>query len=81
MTTMRRFFSQLIPFFFIGIAIVAFAFSMMLLAYLFFLGAIVGLILFLASYIKQRFFPSKKDTRKTASSSGRVIDSNDWRKM
>lgn len=77
---MKRFLSQLIPFIFIGIAIVAFAFGIILLAYLFLIGALVGLILFSISWIKEKFFPRKVSTQ-PKKHSGRVIDSDDWKKM
>lgn len=77
---MQRFLNQLIPFILFGIAIVAFAFGIVLLAYLFLFGAIVGFILFLISWIRHRFFPPKTLTKKP-SQSGRIIDSDDWKKM
>ncbi len=79
---MQRFLNQFIPFIFIGIAMVAFAFGVMLFAYLFFFGAIVGLILYFASWIRQRFF-SPKDAVQTSKKrkQGRTIDSDDWKKL
>lgn len=76
---MQRLFNQLIPFIFIGIAIVAFAFGIMLLAYLFLFGAMVGLVLFLISWIKQRFFTKKTITKPKRN--GRTIDSDDWKNL
>ncbi|OGT38427.1 MAG: hypothetical protein A3F12_02890 [Gammaproteobacteria bacterium RIFCSPHIGHO2_12_FULL_38_14] len=75
---MKRLLSQLVPFIFIGIAIVAFAFGIMLLAYLFVFGAIIGLILFIVAWLKQTFFPHKKNPPQKKR--GRVIDSTDWEK-
>jgi hypothetical protein len=60
---MRAFFARLAPFLMLGIAIVAFIFSMMLVAYLFVFGALLGLALFAASWIRNRFFPTKAVTR------------------
>lgn len=76
---MQRFLNQLIPFILLGIAIVAFAFGIMLLAYLFFIGAIVGLILFAITWLKAKLFPPKHVVKQHKS--GRVIDSDDWKKM
>lgn len=76
---MQNFFKQLIPFIFFGIAIVAFALGIMILAYLFLIGAAVGLILFFISYIRTKLFAPKKPTEVTRT--GRVIDSDDWKKM
>lgn len=79
---MQRFINQLIPFIFFGIAIVAFAFGIILLAYLFFFGAMIGLLLFLISWIRQRFFPTKKVVVKTTKTrKGQIIDSDDWKEL
>lgn len=75
---MQRFLNQLIPFFLMGIAIVAFVFGIMLLAYLFFFGAVIGFVLFTLHWIKQKFF-QRKTIVKTKVKSGRIIDSNDWK--
>lgn len=78
---MKRIFSQLTPFIFIGIAIVAFAFGIILLAYLFLFGAIIGLILFLISWIRYKLFPPKTLTTTTKKKSGRIIDTDDWKEL
>jgi hypothetical protein len=57
---MQNLYTRLLPFIFLGIAIVAFIFGLLLLAYLFIFGALVGLGLFAIAYIKQRFFASKE---------------------
>lgn len=77
---MAKFLSRLIPFIFLGIAIVAIAFGMLLLFYLFAIGATVGLILFAISWIKDRFFPPQKlPTHKQKT--GRTIDTDDWKHL
>jgi len=76
---MRRFLNQLIPFLVIGVVIVAFAFGIVLLFYLFLLGAIVGFILYIISWIRHRFFPTKTLTKQQRKS-GRIIDSDDWKR-
>lgn len=78
---MQRFLNQLIPFVFIGIALVAFAFGIVLLAYLFLLGAIVGMVLFLISWIRAKFFPDKRVTTFKRNKSGRIIDTDDWKEL
>lgn len=77
---MRNFLSKLLPFIFMGIALVAFIFGIMLLAYLFFFGALIGLVLFCIAYIRDKFFLKKKTVSKTKSK-GRIIDSDDWKKL
>ncbi len=73
---MQAFIARLIPFIMLGVALVALFFGLMLLAYLLVFGAIVGLALFLVSWIKQRFFtkPSPGQDNK----SGRIIGSWCW---
>ncbi|MBX3708381.1 MAG: hypothetical protein KIT56_01965 [Gammaproteobacteria bacterium] len=77
---MPRFLSQLIPFVLMGVAIVAFAFGIVLLAYLFLLGAIIGFILFIMTWIKNKFFRPTTIV-KTKKTTGRIIDSDDWKKL
>lgn len=77
---MKRFLNKLMPFIVIGIAIVAFAFGIILLAYLFLFGAIIGFILFSILWIRNKFFPAKKVV-KTKNTSGRIIDSDDWKEL
>lgn len=76
---MNKFLSQLIPFILFGIAIVAFAFGIILLAYLFLFGAIVGFILFSISWIRNKFFASKMPVKKDEKG-GRIIDLDDWKR-
>jgi len=80
---MRRFLNQFLPFVFVGFALVALIFGIMLLAYLFFFGAVVGMVLYAIAAIRERFFaPKRKPLDKTKSpQSGRIIDTDDWRKM
>ena len=77
---MHNLFPKIIPFLLIGIAIVAFSFGIVLLAYLLFLGAIVGMVLFIISFIRDKFFP-KKPKPSVTKKSGHTIDSDDWKKL
>lgn len=77
---MRRFLQQLVPFILIGIAIVAFAFGIMLLAYLFLFGALLGVFLYMIAWVRDKFFPPKNVVR-AVKRKGRIIDSDDWKKM
>jgi hypothetical protein len=80
---MKRLLNQLLPFVMIGIALIAFGFGIMLLAYLFFFGAIFGLILFVINWVRQTFFspPPSDVPSKQKRTSNRIIDSDDWRRM
>lgn len=69
---MSNLFAMIVPFIVLGMFIVVFAFGLLLFIYLLIFGAIIGLFLFLIAWIKQKFFPSKKMTRRKTS--GRTID-------
>lgn len=77
---MNKLFNQLIPFLLAGIGIVALAFGIMLLAYLLFFGALIGTFLYLFSLLKKRFFSPKKSFP-SKNTSGRIIDSDDWKPL
>lgn len=77
---MNRLLNKIMPFFLIGIAIVAFSFGLMLLAYLLIFGAIVGSVLYLINWVHSKFFAPKVIAKRTKPS-GRVIDTDDWKKL
>jgi len=77
---MKRFFKQFIPFIIIGIVIVALAFGILLLSYLLLFGVMMGLILFFINWVRNKFFPPKKPII-VKKKSGRIIDSDDWKKL
>lgn len=70
---------RLRPFLLAGILLVALAFSMVIFAYLLLIGAAAGLVLFAISWIRERFF--RPPEVKPKQPSGRIIDSDDWRKL
>ena len=72
---MQRILNRLIPFVLFGIALVAFSFGIILLAYLFLFGALIGLILFMTAWIRSKLFPSKTVTNPEKKRPGRIIDS------
>lgn len=74
--------NRLTPFIAAGVFIVALVFGMVLLAYLFVFGAILGVAMYLINLIRDKFF-SKKPEKQPAPKqpSGRIIDSNDWHKL
>jgi len=79
---MKRFINQLIPFILLGIALAAFAFGIILLAYLFLFGALVGLVLFAVNWIRSKLFPPKTLPKvNKPPQSGRIIDSDDWKNL
>lgn len=78
---MAQFLSRLIPFLLAGMALVAIAFGMLLLFYLFAIGAIVGLCLFLIVWVKNKLFPPSTLPKPTTTKKGRTIDSDDWKHL
>lgn len=78
---MQRFIQALIPFIILGIGIIAFAFGIILLAYLFFFGAILGLFLFLVKWIQTKFFQPKVSMTPYKKKTGRTINSDDWNRL
>ena len=75
-----RLINRLIPFLIAGILLAAIAFGLVLLAYLFLIGTVAGMILYAVAWVRERFFTPKKPAR-PPKTSGRVIDSDEWRKL
>lgn len=71
--------NRLKPFILAGILLVALALGMVIFAYLLLIGAVAGLVLFVISWIRERFFHPPEIKPKQPS--GRIIDSDDWRKL
>lgn len=69
---MQNFFARLMPFLLLGMAIVAFAFGIVLFAYLLLFGALVGLVLFVIAWIRDKFIRSKR--KNMTKTSHRTID-------
>jgi hypothetical protein len=69
---MKSLYAKIMPFIMLGIGLVALFFGLMLLAYLFVFGAILGLILFVVSWVKMNYFAPKKSTPPVCR--GRTID-------
>jgi hypothetical protein len=70
---MASLYARIAPFLLLGVGIVAFIFGMIILAYLLFFGAMLGLVLFAAVWIRQKFFASKEISVPTRRR-GRTID-------
>jgi hypothetical protein len=71
---MNNLYAKIMPFIMLGVALVAVFFGLILLAYLFLVGAVVGLILFVAAWIKAKYFSPKVSIPKRV---GRTIDHNE----
>ena len=73
---MRKILNQLAPFVILGITLVIFTFGIALIAYLFAIGAVVGFLLFVFTWLRDKFVKPKTPAKRK---SGRVIDSDDWK--
>lgn len=79
---MRKFIESLVPFFFVGVALVAFTFGLILLAYLFLFGALAGIVLFAINWIRRKLASKESlPTKPAQKKDGRVIDINDWKEL
>lgn len=73
----NRLFARLLPFFYLGIIVVLFAIGIILFSYLLILGAVVGFILFFATWIKEKFFPGKSISQPKETKVGRTFEHDD----
>ncbi len=71
---MRNLLAKIIPFLFLGLMIVVLVAGFVIVSYLLIWGAVVGLILFLIAWIKEKLFPSRHLTKTQQPKSGRIID-------
>jgi len=75
---MNNLLARIIPFLFLGIMLVILIAGLILLSYLLIWGAVVGLVLFLIAWLREKFFPPRHLTKiDKQSKSGRVIDHDD----
>ncbi len=62
------------PFIFLGIILVIFVAGIILFSYLLILGAIIGLVLFLINWLREKFFVKQRSVSTTTRPAGRIID-------
>ena len=75
---MNTLLKRLLPFSFLGITLVVFVVGIVLLSYLLIVGAIVGFILFLIAWVKEKIFPQRQMMhRPRHHRTGRTIDHDD----
>lgn len=55
----NSFFAKIMPFFGVGIFIVLFIAALVFLSYILLIGAVIGIVLFVISYIRNKFFGGK----------------------
>jgi membrane protein implicated in regulation of membrane protease activity len=79
---MRQGLNRILPFFFVGLGLVAFVFGLVLLTYLLLFGVLLGLTLYLIKLIRAYFGWEKTTTKpKTQPKQGRTFDSDDWKRL
>jgi len=74
---MKNVLAKILPFFFLGVMLVILFVGFVLLSYLLILGAVVGLVLFVIAWVREKLFPSKQLTKTDKPKSGRIIDHED----
>ncbi|HSW93721.1 MAG TPA: hypothetical protein VLJ15_05110 [Gammaproteobacteria bacterium] len=74
---MKTIFAKIVPFLFLGMMVVILVVGLVLLSWLLIFGAMVGLVLFLIAWIREKLSPTKHMTRTRHSTSGRTIDHDD----
>lgn len=75
---MQSILARLIPFIFLGVMIVLLVAGMIIFSYLLIVGALVGLILFMIAWVRDRLFGKKKSTpSQLKDRPGRTIDHHD----
>ena len=71
---MNNLFARFIPFLMLGLMIVILIAGLILFSYLLIFGALVGVILFLVAWLRNKLFPTKDLTTKPPPKEGRTID-------
>lgn len=74
---MQTLFSRIMPFIVLGIMLVVLIAGFILFSYLLVFGAILGLVLFMGAWLKEKFFPSQKIS--AIIKRGRTIDHDDFK--
>ena len=69
--------SKIVSFLFLGMMLVILVAGFVLLSYLLIWGAIVGLVLFVIAWLREKLFPSRQMTQVDKPESGRIIEHDD----
>lgn len=72
--------NRIIPFFIAAFVFIVIAFGLVLMAYVILFAVALGTIVYAFNWIRNRFFP-KPEPKPHKEPSGRIIDSDDWRKL
>lgn len=74
---MKNVVAKIVPFLFLGVMLVILVAGVILLSYLLIWGAVVGLVLFLIAWIREKLFPSKQLVESQKPKAGRIIEHED----
>jgi len=76
---MKKIVSSILPFIFLGIMIVVFLAGIVIFSYVLIFGALIGFILFLISFIKERLFGKQNENTNIQKKpkAGRTINHDD----
>lgn len=68
---------SLAPFLILGVSVAILIALIVFLSYVFFWGLVIGGVLWVAAFIKERFFPSQSKQKSSQESPGRIIEHDD----
>lgn len=71
---MKKILDRLIPFVVLGVVLVIFVFGIIFLSYLLIWGAIIGLILFVIGWVKEKFSRTRGRSSPEMKKEGRIIE-------
>ncbi len=78
---LRNLFRQLSPFIVLAVILLIFSFGLVILFYVLLLSFAVSLVLFVVNWVQSRFLKRKSKQPKKEQKQGRIIDSDDWRRL
>jgi hypothetical protein len=77
---MRKLFSTVLPFFYLGVMIMILAAGFLIFSYLLIFGAIIGFVLFICAWIAEKFAAKKKiSTYQQPDKTGRTFDHDEFK--
>lgn len=78
---LRNLLRQLSPFIVLAAVLIIFSFGIVILFYALLASFIISLVIFAINWLQNRFTNHKPKSTKTKQKQGRVIDSDDWRRL
>lgn len=78
---LRNLLRQLSPFIVLAVMLLFFSFGLVILFYVILASFVISFVLFAVNWVRNRFFNPTKQASKKEQKQGRVIDSDDWRRL